>query len=555
MFLHHLSTLCIFASLVRSSTPISQAKILKSFDEIFTSLVSTDDGLFDQLGSLDFAVWKREGTGGPVPLFSKSYGKSQVKNVSNELSKLHTSKPSGDLNRIADKYMPMLLDVSTKDGEVSGRNQYRIASITKTFIGLAANLLNATNGLDLDAKISPNYVNLSTLGMAHLWNAPNATDGYNKNTPTSSEYIKRITFRHLLTHTSGLSRESMKNGKYSYASSRTHTPRCPPEDEFQGKLPCSQDKDNNWRPWIQHVVSYMMPACGYFKYPEMSSIKSCMPGEYYHYSNAAYSILGLSLDSFIKKNINASMTLEDWITKNVIEQFKMEDTVFTWVDFNKEQKSRTTHGCYGGLGSCDQKRALTDYGDRGIKTPPGGIWSTTSDLAKYLLLVTRMNPEAIINVIAGDFEIHPKFDERSEEDPSHMPLTQFKYGHGWYVAKNYTCSMDNGKDEHFIGAWGTVPGFTSYAITNPVGDANKVQYAVVLVRSYNYNGRLNLGNQARRLLWRLLHKSEKIENLACPVQVFDNYSEGDILNSVPASSVIIKCGIITWFMLFFVYIL
>ena len=348
------------------------------------------------------------------------------------------------------------------------------------------------------------------------------------NFPNASKYAEAVTIRHLLTHTSGLSRESKKGTTYAYASSRTATPVCPPYDKYQGLIPCRQDQDNNWRVWTRHVISYMMPACGYNGYNEKSTEQnSCLPGDYFHYSNAGYSILGLALDSFLKE-INSSFTLESWISENVLQKFGMRDTVFTWIDFDQEQRQRTTHGCQGGknIAACNQTRALMDYGDRGIKTPPGGLWSTTTDLAKYLLnLHTLSNISSIFEI---DKKFSPKTDSQSEEDPLQMPASEFKYAHGWYIAEKYSC-LSPQHTNYIQGAWGTVPGFTSYVITNTKRKKDEPQYAVIMLRSYNYGGRLNLGNQARRLLWRLLHPDLALDKLQCPVVVKDDFSKGDKL--------------------------
>lgn len=370
---------------------------------------------------------------------------------------------------------------------------------------------------------------MSSLGMSHSWDNPTTEKGYSNNFPSSKAYIEQITFRHLLTHTSGLSRESQKGTTKYYGSSRASTDICPPHDAYQGDIQCDQNRDSNWRAWAQHIVSYMMPNCGYKHYESISlTVKDCLPGKYFHYSNAAYAILGLALDNFLKGK-NASNTLEDWISTEVFSTLNMTDTVFTWVDYTEEQKNRTVHGCQGGeeLGTCNQSRALTDYSDRGMKTPPGGIWSTTTDLANYLLRLNSMVPMATsAGIYAVDPTFSPKHDEQSEEESSQMP--QFKYGHGWYISENFTCSAEGKYQHHFHGAWGTVPGFTSFMMTNfNPNDNSTTRYAIVMLRSYNFAGRFNLGNQARRYLWRLLHPEVRLETLQCPVAVLDHFSAGD----------------------------
>ena len=108
-----------------------------------------------------------------------------------------------------------------------------------------------------------------------------------------------------------------------------------------------------------------------------------------------------------------------------------------------------------------------------------------------------------------------------------MPWREFTYGHGFYISKNYTCAKKYG-GEHFQGAWGTVPGYTSYMLTNPRPRKGQQQYALIMLRSYNYAGRLNIGNQARRLLWRILHPDIRIESLCCPVVIVDDHNDGDV---------------------------
>ncbi|XP_057291476.1 uncharacterized protein LOC130614098 [Hydractinia symbiolongicarpus] len=530
MYIIVISCLLLSPSLYNASDNTAQdQKIIKELESILQKNVKNQ--LFDGAGSIDVTVWKRnQNQSELIPIYLKSFGKSQVANISKEIVHIKTRSPWNNLKDISNRYLPAIPDVDgNMYGDAGKRNQYRIASNTKTFIGIAADMLAEKHGLNLDEKLHPKYVNLSTLGLAHKWNIPSEKDGYLSDFPNSSKYMNAITFRHLLTHTSGLSRESKKGSQYSYGSSRTSTSKCPPNDEYQGLIDCVQTQDNNWPAWTQHVVSYMMPSCGYKGYNEMSKKqKSCLPGEYFHYSNAGYSILGLGLDSFVKKKINHSFTITTWITEKIFKKFDMNETVFTWVDYNQEQKGKTTHGCQGGeeLSACNQTRALMDYADRGIKTPPGGIWSTTVDLAKYLLNLHTLSNKS--NIFEVDPNISPKTDSESEEDPTQMPSSDFKYGHGWYIAEQYSCLPEK-HQTHIQGAWGTVPGFTSYMITNSKQNENENQYVIVMLRSYNYGGRFNLGNQARRFLWRLLHPEEKLATLKCPVVVKDDFSEGDLI--------------------------
>ena len=75
-----------------------ESRIIKELDEILRKSVDSSTNLFDAVGSIDVAVWKRPfNKNAGVPLYMKSFGKSQVSNVSIELSKLQTRSPSTGL--------------------------------------------------------------------------------------------------------------------------------------------------------------------------------------------------------------------------------------------------------------------------------------------------------------------------------------------------------------------------------------------------------------------------------------------------------------------------
>lgn len=134
-------------TLLTSKTTLTEEKIIKQLDKLLQK--NMVNGLFDGIGSIDVAVWKREyNKKYLVSLYSKSYGKSQVKSIKEKLSAINTDSPWVELKTIADKYLPSPPDVVTDDS-----NLYRIASNTKTFIGTFAHLLVARFGLNLDEKV------------------------------------------------------------------------------------------------------------------------------------------------------------------------------------------------------------------------------------------------------------------------------------------------------------------------------------------------------------------------------------------------------------------
>lgn len=472
---------------------------LKDFNDMLVSHVSLSK-VYDDRGSIDAAVWKNGDKGDMIPLYQKAFGMAQSTYAKMNFS---GSLPSKQLKVVADRLKEieeLSLNVPALNDTSKGRNIYRIASNTKSFIGVAAMYMSKKLGLDLDDKIHK-YVDLSSLGIAHNWNKPTKENGYiSDKFPNASSYAKNITFRHLLQHTSGLSREVLKGDQYSYGSSRTNTPICPP---FSNLSICDPKvSERNWEAWTWHILQYMMPSCGYEPYPEKSNRTSCVAGEYYHYSNAAYSLLALAMDRFLK-GIDKSYDLENWMVDNIFDKLDLDDTAFTWVDLDEEQKNRVANGVGGSKETeTDFITPVTDFADHGFKTPPGGIWSTTTDLAKFYLGLDQLKLGD--NVLRSSTEA--RLDKASEEDPSQMPTESFSYGHGFYNAPNYMC-YPGMPTSYLMGAWGTVPGYTSYVITNLKQESRPEvsQYVVVLLRNYNYAGNLNLGVEARKLLCQIIH--------------------------------------------------
>jgi len=135
-------------TLLTSKATLTDENIIEQLDKLLQK--NMVNGLFDGIGSIDVAVWKREyNKKNLLSLYSKSYGKSQVKSIKQELSAINTDSPWEELKTIAEKYLPSPADVVTDDS-----NLYRVASNTKTFIGTFAQLMVARFGLNLDEKVS-----------------------------------------------------------------------------------------------------------------------------------------------------------------------------------------------------------------------------------------------------------------------------------------------------------------------------------------------------------------------------------------------------------------
>ena len=116
-------------------------------------------GLFDGVGSIDVSVWKKDGQNQAInPLFIQSLGQSQIKAIQENIQNVRISKPSVKLERLADKYLNseqlntnMLPAINGTEG--TERNQYRIASISKSFLGYVANYLAVHHGININEKV------------------------------------------------------------------------------------------------------------------------------------------------------------------------------------------------------------------------------------------------------------------------------------------------------------------------------------------------------------------------------------------------------------------
>mmetsp|Transcript_14009 Transcript_14009/g.16967 ORF Transcript_14009/g.16967 Transcript_14009/m.16967 type:complete len:785 (+) Transcript_14009:330-2684(+) len=571
----------------------AQRRILTDFDQRLRSMVD-EDGLFEGQGSLEVAVWTLAEDGGPVaslPVYNHAFGKSGSTAFHQLVNAGHFDGAGvlAMMNATVDDWLPTDSNAARDVTAVTKPYQpqmYRIASITKSVLGLAAVLLEGGSSFSLDETVHPRYLNLDTLGSAHCPGLNSTTDSEGR-CAAFEIHRKQLTFRHLISHTSGLSRESKRGEQYKYGSHRSSSPQCPPEDdEFSAgsgspgggrsgnpQARCNVRVERNWRTWTEHSVSYVMPVCGYEAYNEASPAASCNPGEVFHYSNIGYAMLGVAMDTWLKEHIHPEERLEGWVQRNVFGNVGLKDTAWNWNGLSRSKKNRAVLGKLWNRAGVDvSKRVLMDYADHGYKVTSGSMWSTTSDLAK---LVLTLDPERMMNTFGVDASAQKvlsldedmkrvEHDSQSEEDSWQMP--GFRYGYGWYIRDDYTCLAEeeeeegasslNGRSavaqsdvqrrgkrdarkEYFLGSWGSIPGYTSYVMTNQnagevTGEEDGLtgagpRYAVVILRSYNDATNVDIGNQARRLLWRLLNADVAEKELKCPVCHMDQISEGDWL--------------------------
>ena len=248
--------------------------------------------------------------------------------------------------------------------------------------------------------------------------------------------MKPITFRHLASHTAGLMREPRLDGAAS------------------GPIAY----------WEEKILASI---------PKTSFLAS--PDEKYSYSNIGFGILGLAISRAAQKSFMQLMA--DYIFRPL----NMSSSTFILSD---EQWSRMSIGYQVRRDSTiDAERPALEHAGRGYKVPNGGIYSTISDLARFVMAVTGASYAQILSQEAREeiqrFQVH-----RSDSTG---------YGLGFFV-------QIAPRGTKVVGHSGSVAGYNAYLCFDP---ASKI--GVILLRNYT-RGAASLGKYGRDLLLELVNK-------------------------------------------------
>jgi CubicO group peptidase (beta-lactamase class C family) len=224
----------------------------------------------------------------------------------------------------------------------------------------------------------------------------------------------KITFLQLASHTSGLVREpDLENAASG------------PIDEWETKILLSIPK---------------------------TSFQS-KPGERFSYSNIGFGILGLALSRAANK------PYIELVKDKIFKPLKMSNSYFI-VPNNK--LLNLAKGMDGGpLGNIDLNTPDIEHAGRGYKVPNGGIYSTTNDLAKFMICI--MGYTEILN----------------KENLTLMQNTRTPKGAWW---ENYGLGLLLYQDSTIttVGHGGSVAGY----IAN-FSFEKECQYGVILMRNYS----------------------------------------------------------------------
>ncbi|KAI4609136.1 hypothetical protein J4E83_008777 [Alternaria metachromatica] len=293
--------------------------------------------------------------------------------------------------------------------EVNGDALYRIASITKTFTVLGILYQHAAGNLSLDATVN---TYLEELG-----------DKSNGGIPW-----KDITLRSLASQLSGLPREWAQGDliNNNYPELDRSSLGLPPDVSREGLPNCDEYSPNYEKPCTAKDMFRQLKKFAPLFAPNQES----------SYSNVAFELLGLVLSRV------TNQTYETYIDEAIFKPLNMStSTLFKPAD------------SAGVIPAGPQFWGV----DEGIQNPTGGIYSSSSDLSKYLRYVlTHYN--AITHAINW---LHPVSSSRG--------LNSF-YGMPWEIYQTDRILEQSKRTVRFVTKSGGLPGYTSIIITVPEYD-------------------------------------------------------------------------------------
>jgi len=199
---------------------------------------------------------------------------------------------------------------------------YRTGSISKSFTAVLMMQMAGNEYFKLDDPVEKYFPEINNLA-------------------DRPESAKPITFRHLASHTSGLSRE--------------------PNLEGAASGPIGQ--------WEDKVLA-SIPKTSYLSHPE----------EKYSYSNIGFGILGLAVSRA------AGKPFMDLVQEHIFSPLGMTSSFFILTD------DHVPHLAVGylkrGDGTVNAELPAKEHAGRGYKVPNGGIYSTVGDLSKFVAAMT-----------------------------------------------------------------------------------------------------------------------------------------------------------------------
>jgi len=203
---------------------------------------------------------------------------------------------------------------------LSGREGFRIASVTKTYVAATALRLFEDGKLDLQSPISK--------WLPAEWTALLAGDGYKPDT---------ITVRQLLSHTSGL-------------ADHAQTP------QFIAALKADPKAASTPAQHVRHLVDWTQPVGE--------------PGARFSYSDTGYILLGTIIERVTGESLPKAVR-----TELHLDKLGVPDTY--WEQYESAKGRKRAHQWFEGLDTYDWSPTMDLYGG-------GGIVATTQDMATFM---------------------------------------------------------------------------------------------------------------------------------------------------------------------------
>ncbi|ADU31019.1 serine hydrolase domain-containing protein [Evansella cellulosilytica] len=308
-----------------------------------------------------------------------------------------------------------------KSKEVTNDTIFGIASITKSFTGVAIMQLQEAGKLAVDDKV-----------ITYL---PNLILGNEKHT-------RQITIHHLLTHTAGLP----PLPTLYHAMRRTMEEDSSVSEKQRDRLLQHDPIDNN-----DQLIKFLS---------ELQIDLLGDPGTQFSYSNDSYALLGAIIEQV------SGQRYDEYVTENILKPVGMKNSTF---DLNIVLSSPKATTIYATTDSDGEKEvyASDTWWDSKAMYAGGFLRSTLDDMMRYTEIFRNSGQVGDIQILKAESVktmIHP-----------HVQFQENKfYGYGLMITPNYnggTLVEHGGSLKGVSSNFGVIPekGLASVVLTNLVG--------------------------------------------------------------------------------------
>jgi CubicO group peptidase (beta-lactamase class C family) len=179
------------------------------------------------------------------------------------------------------------------------------------------------------------------------------------------------------------------------------------------------------------------------------------PGERFSYSNIGYGVLGVALSRA------ANEPFIEMVEEKIFKPLQMENSFFVVPEHKMKDLAQGIGGGPFGDEELDLDRPQKEHRGRGYKVPNGGIYSTPTDLGKFMMC-NMGNP-----YILDTKHLEIMHTNQTPETRYHS------YGLGFELYRDPAITI--------VGHSGGLPGYSaSFGFENDHG------YGVILMRNYNW---------------------------------------------------------------------